>query len=73
MTWRFYLIMYQNVYENSFLPISKKKPFFNYFLAKQYSIIDNVSEVPSVLRPKTDKSFQISLLLKRMSKKLYKI
>ena len=62
-------------HENRFVANFKEKAklFSFFFFAKQYSIIDNVSEVPFVLRPKTDKSFQISRLLKRIAKKLHKI
>ena len=38
------------------LQILKKKPSCLVFLAKQCSIIDNGSEIPSFLHPKTDKS-----------------
>ena len=44
------------VHENRFVTNFKEKAkFFNSFFAKQCSIIDNGSEIPSFLHPKTDK------------------
>ena len=45
------------LHENSFVSNFKEKAeLFNSFFAKQCSIIDNGSEIPSFLHPKTDKS-----------------
>ena len=44
----------------------EKAKLFNYFFAKQCSIIDNRREIPSFLHPKNDKLYQISRLLKRI-------
>ena len=44
-------------HENRFVTDFKQKAeLFNSFFAKQCSIIDNGSEIPSYLNPKTDKS-----------------
>ena len=44
-------------YENRFATNSKEKAeLFNSFFANQCSIIDNGSEIPSFLHPKTDES-----------------
>ena len=44
-------------HENRFVTnLKEKSEFFNSFFAKQCSVIDNGSEIPSFLHPKTDKS-----------------
>ena len=47
------LIFHENRFVTSF---KGKTELFNSFFAKQCSSIDNGSEIPSVLHPKTDKS-----------------
>ena len=54
-------------HENKFVTNFKEKTeLFNPFFAKQCSIIDNGSEIPSFLYPKTDKSLSNTRLLKRI-------
>ena len=56
-----------NFHENRLARNFKEKAdLFNFFFAKQCSVIDNGSEIPSFLYPKLINLYQISRLLKRI-------
>ena len=60
-------------HKNRFVTNFKEKAkMFNSFFAKQCSIIDNGSEIPSSCIPRLINLYQISRLLERIYKKLYK-
>ena len=61
-------------HENRFATIFKEKAeLFNSFFAKQCSVIDNGSEIPSFLHPKTDKCFSNITFTEKDIKKVLQI